>query len=134
MEIKKINKGYFFWVLLLFLTKAYSQEIRDVEPPIYPGCENAENKMKCMRENIIDLIAENFQAEEQTGKQNKSIIVECTLSILADGNIEINEINTSDMALKKEILRIFQKLPSVTPAKQKGIPINIQYKIPLVFN
>jgi len=127
------NKIILSFFLLLITGKAYSQQYMNVEPPVYPGCETKENKMKCMRDNIINLMSTNFHPEALSESKNRPVVVECIFTIRKDGYIEINEIKTSNTNLKKEILRVLSKIPPVKPAIKENLPINIQYKIPFVF-
>jgi len=115
------------------LGKIQAQDTNNLKPPVYPGCEKASNKMKCMRDNIIQLVGKQFHPEILTKIKERPVNVECTFTITQNGKIEINEINTKYDPLKIEILKILSQISYIKPAEKNGIPIRIKYKIPLVF-
>jgi len=123
-------------IFLFFVTGTqilFSQELAEITPPVYPGCEQSNEKMSCMREQILNLIGQNFNPSELSNIKEKPVIIETEFTITRDGIIEINEIKTENKKLKMELLRVLSKIPPVKPAEKEGKPIDIRYKLPLIF-
>ena len=119
--------------LFVGLGKIQAQNVENLNPPVYPGCEKAPDKMKCMRENIIQLVGKQFHPEVLSNIKERPVSVECAFTITQDGEIEINEINTPYEPLKLEILKILSQISYIKPAEKDGVPIRIKYKIPFIF-
>ncbi len=128
-------KNSIFLLLLMTITslRISAQTSSEIAPPLYPGCEQSTEKMSCMREKIINLIGTNIDAQVLANIKQKPLTVETTFTITQDGIIEINEINTQNEKLKIELLKVLSKIPPIKPAEENGIPVGIQYKLPLVF-
>ncbi len=136
MKIKhqKMKNNLFLLLLLIFTSVKISAQVSsEITPPVYPGCEQNTEKMRCMRKKIINLIGENIDAQVLANIKQKPITVETSFTITKEGMIEINEINTQNEKLKIELLRVLSKIPPIKPAEENGIPVGIQYKLPLVF-
>ncbi|PSR08543.1 MAG: energy transducer TonB, partial [Candidatus Arcticimaribacter sp.] len=51
-----------------------------------------------------------------------------------DGSItNIEVLRSPDRNLEKEALRIINKLPKMTPGKQRGRPVRVPFSIPITF-
>ncbi len=124
---------FFIIVFILALGNIKAQDMAGITPPVYPGCEEQALKMQCMREQILKLVSENFNPQVLNGIEKRPVIVETAFTITHEGKIEINEVKTGNESLRMEIFKVLSKIPPVKPAEKDGIPIAIQYKIPLVF-
>jgi protein TonB len=133
IRIQKIIKTGIFLFVLFNFSPIYSQNNTDIKFPVYPGCEMSQEKMKCMRNKIIETVSTHFNTETLNEIKERPIIVETTFTITNEGEIEINEVKTPYKNIQIEIIKVLSMIPPIKPAEKNGVPISIQYKIPLVF-
>ena len=101
------------------------------DAPIYPGCENVikSERKKCFQQKIFKHIRKNFRYPEiaqEMGIQGK---VYMRFVIDVDGSItRIEVLRSPDRNLGKEALRIINKLPKMTPGKQRGRPVRVPFQ------
>lgn len=119
------------------------EEIADVpfaiieNVPVYPGCEDQKNnadRKKCMQEKITRFVRKNFDtgiANEVglTGKQTISV----QFKIDKKGDITGIVSRAKDPKLQSEAARVINKLPKMTPGKQRGKPVGVIYGLPIIF-
>lgn len=106
------------------------------EVPVYPGCENMTNKeaKACFTKEISKFVNRKFNtglAEELglTGKQN--IYVQFVID--KTGKIVDIKSRAPHTQLEKEAKRIIEKLPIITPGKQRNKPVPVKYTLPIKF-
>jgi len=119
------------------------EEIADVpfaiieNVPVYPGCEgqrtNADKK-KCMQEKITRFVRKNFDtgiANEVglSGKQTISV----QFKIDKKGDVVNIVSRAKDPKLQTEAQRVINKLPKMTPGKQRGKAVGVIYGLPIIF-
>ncbi|MEO9894459.1 energy transducer TonB [Aurantibacter sp.] len=110
--------------------------IEDV--PIFPGCEKekekgAEATRACFQKMMNKHISKNFRYPEiaqEMGIQGK---VNIMFIIQKDGNIGNVRLRGPDKSLEKEAARIIDKLPKMTPGKQRGKAVKVPFSIPINF-
>lgn len=105
--------------------------IEDV--PIFPGCEGARNKKACFQEMIQKHIRKNFRYPEIAQEMGIQGRVNILFVIQKDGSIGNIRMRGPDKSLESEALRIIQKLPNMTPGKQRGRPVKVPFSIPITF-
>jgi len=103
------------------------------EPPIFPGCENAEDKRVCFNEMMQKHIGDNFQYPEEAQKKEIQGRVSIMFTIDEEGNITNIRKRGPDKLLEDEAVRIISKLPKMTPGKNKGKAVRIPFSIPITF-
>ncbi|OIQ29424.1 MAG: hypothetical protein BM564_06940 [Bacteroidetes bacterium MedPE-SWsnd-G2] len=105
--------------------------------PVYPGCERAksrDSKMKCMSDKLAKLIRKNFN-----GNLAEELGLEGRQRISVQFKIDKNGMVTDVMAraphprLEKEASRVMRKIPELTPGKQRDNPVEVMYRMPIVF-
>ena len=120
---------------------AYEDEPEDVdvdfirveEVPIFPGCENKKDKRACFNEKMTKHVRKNFRYPEiaqEMGIQGKVYI---RFVIQKDGSIGSLQMRGPDKNLEKEAARIIDKLPKMTPGKQRGTPVRVPFNLPIIF-
>jgi protein TonB len=109
--------------------------IEDV--PIFPGCEKLRNNTErkdCMSEKITTFINKEFNSElgSQLGLKgiNKIIVM---FKIDTNGDIVDVKTRAPHPKLEQEAKRVIESLPKMKPGKQRGIPVNVQYYLPIIF-
>ncbi len=119
------------------------EEIADVpfaiieNVPVYPGCEGEKNnadRKKCMQEKITRFVRKEFDtgiANEVglTGRQTISV----QFKIDKSGNVVGIQSRAKDPKLQTEAARVINKLPKMTPGKQRGKPVGVIYGLPIIF-
>ncbi|KQC32609.1 energy transducer TonB [Nonlabens sp. YIK11] len=119
------------------------EEIADVpfaiieNVPVYPGCENEKNnadRKKCMQEKITRFVRKEFDtgiANEVglSGKQTISV----QFKIDKSGKVVNIVSRAKDPKLQTEAARVINKLPTMTPGKQRGKPVGVIYGLPIIF-
>tara|TARA_R110002049_G_scaffold234671_3_gene407943 strand:+ start:1000 stop:2205 length:1206 start_codon:yes stop_codon:yes gene_type:complete len=102
-------------------------------PPVFPGCENAEDVRACFNEQMNKHIRKNFRYPEiaqQEGVQGK---VNIRFVIQKDGSIGQVQMRGPDKNLEKEAARIISLLPKMTPGMQRGDNVRVPFSLPITF-
>ena len=107
--------------------------IEDV--PLFPGCERvAKSKRRdCFQEQMNKHIRKNFRYPEIAQEMGIQGRVFVQFMIGKDGNISGVRTRGPDKNLEKEAKRIIDKLPKMTPGKQRGRAVRVPFSIPIQF-
>ena len=105
--------------------------IEDV--PIFPGCEGASDKRACFNEMMQQHIRKNFRYPEVAQEMGIQGRVSVLFTIQKDGSIGNIRLRGPDKNLEEEARRIIEKLPKMTPGKQRGRPVRVPFSIPIMF-
>lgn len=105
--------------------------IEDV--PVFPGCEGASDKRACFNEMMQKHIIKNFRYPEIAQEMGVQGRVNVMFTIQKDGSIGNIRYRGPDKNLEAEALRIIEKLPRMTPGKQRGRAVRVPFSIPIVF-
>ncbi|MBR9853763.1 MAG: energy transducer TonB [Algicola sp.] len=105
--------------------------IEDV--PVFPGCEGASDKKACFQEMMQKHIRKNFRYPEIAQEMGVQGRVSVIFVIQKDGSIGNIRMRGPDKNLEAEALRIIQRLPKMTPGKQRGRPVKVPFSIPITF-
>lgn len=105
--------------------------IEDV--PVFPGCENESDKRACFNSMIQKHIAKNFRYPEIAQEMGIQGRVNVMFVIQKDGSIGGVRMRGPDKNLEKEAARIIDKLPKMTPGKQRGRAVRVPFSIPITF-
>ncbi|MFS4418383.1 energy transducer TonB [Maribacter sp. 2307ULW6-5] len=105
--------------------------IEDV--PVFPGCENESDKRACFNKMIQKHIARNFRYPEIAQEMGIQGRVAVMFVIQKDGSIGNVRMRGPDKNLEQEAARIINKLPKMTPGKQRGRAVRVPFSIPINF-
>ena len=105
--------------------------IEDV--PVFPGCENANDKRVCFQEMMQKHVRKNFRYPEIAQEMGLQGRVNIIFTIQKDGSIDEVRMRGPHETLEKEAARIISKLPKMTPGKQRGTPVKVPFSIPITF-
>ncbi|GGW29678.1 energy transducer TonB [Arenibacter certesii] len=105
--------------------------IEDV--PIFPGCENEKDKRACFNEMMQKHISKNFRYPEIAQEMGVQGRVNIMFVIQKDGSIGNVRMRGPDKNLEAEAARIIEKLPKMTPGKQRGRAVRVPFSIPITF-
>ncbi len=106
------------------------------EAPIYPGCEGLDSlaAKQCFTKKISKFVNKRFDtslAERLNVSGKQRIWVEFTVD--KTGNIVDIAANSPHKSLIKEAVRVVEKLPQMTPGKQRKRAVGVKYTLPIVF-
>lgn len=113
------------------------------ELPVFPGCEDAKDKLKCFQENIDKKIRNDFDADvavdfDLSGMQTILVnfkidqngnVIDVRPSVRGRHSKTMNP--KAKLALMKEAERVVKKLPQFTPGKQQSKPVIVPYTVPI---
>ena len=105
--------------------------IEDV--PVFPGCENADDKRACFQEMVQKHVRKNFRYPELAQEMGLQGRVNVVFTIQKDGSIGNVRMRGPHQLLEGEAERIISKLPQMTPGKQRGTPVKVPFAIPITF-
>lgn len=105
--------------------------IEDV--PVYPGCEGASDKRACFNEMMQKHIRKNFRYPEIAQEMGIQGRVSVMFTIQKDGSIGNIRMRGPDKNLEAEARRIIEKLPKMTPGRQRGRAVRVPFSIPIMF-
>ena len=125
------------------------------EVPVYPGCKGTrKEKAACLNQKMRIHVGRHFnidavmcvkfeKVEIAEGIVEKICIKELpkgrvkmyvTFRINKKGEIDKIKVRAPFNNLKKEVIRVINKLPKMKPGKQRGKNIGVQYTLPISFN
>ncbi len=106
------------------------------EVPIYPGCEGLgkEESKLCFTNKITKFVNKRFDTSlaeglNVSGKQK----IWVQFKIDKTGKVVDIIANSPHKSLIKEAVRVVEKLPQMTPGKQRKRPVSVKYTLPIVF-
>lgn len=103
------------------------------EVPVFPGCEDTDDKRACFQEKIQRHIQKNFHYPEAAQEQGIQGRVSAIFRIDEEGHIVDIKMKGPHELLEKETERILAKLPQMKPGKHKGKAVKVPFSIPITF-
>jgi protein TonB len=108
------------------------------DAPIFKGCEglSKEENKACFEMKIKKFVQKNFDTElaQEIGLHSGKHKIYTQFIIDKTGEIIDIRIRAPHVKLKKEVLRIINKIPSFIPGKQRNIPVKVKYVLPITFS
>lgn len=102
------------------------------EVPVFPGCEDAENKKDCFNKKMAEHISSHFYYPEEAIKQNLEGRVNVVFTIGKDGYIKNLKLRGPNKILENATKDIINKLPKMVRAgQQEGKDTECPYSIPV---
>lgn len=103
------------------------------EAPIFPGCEKEKDKRACFQEMMMKHIKKHFKYPEIAQEMGIEGRVSTMFVIEKDGTIGEIQMRGPDKTLEAEAKRILDKLPKMTPGKQRDRSVRVPFSIPITF-
>ena len=105
--------------------------------PLFSGCDDIKAKDKkriCAEEKMLDFVYENLIYPEAAQKESIEGAVVVQFVVTKDGNIS-NAVIIRDIGggCGAEALRIVESMPKWDPGKQRGVPVNVRFTLPIRF-
>ncbi|MAW80586.1 MAG: energy transducer TonB [Parvularcula sp.] len=103
------------------------------EVPVFPGCEDAEDKRACFNEEIVKHIKKHFNYPKEA--QERGIQGRVSAIFIMDVEGKVVDIRTRGPheLLEKEAERILSRLPQMKPGVHKGKKVEVPFAIPITF-
>jgi protein TonB len=116
------------------------EEIGDVpfaliqQVPIFPGCENASDKKKCMSEKINKYVNKKFDTGlgSELGLSGRNR-VSVQFKIDKNGDVVNVRARGPHPRLEQEAVRVIKGLPKMKPGEQRGQKVGVLYGLPINF-
>ncbi|QNR22866.1 energy transducer TonB [Croceimicrobium hydrocarbonivorans] len=103
--------------------------------PIYPGCEDAKDNAErktCFQQNVMQFVLREFEFPEMARQMGIGGRIYVDFVIEKDGSISnVQVVRGVDKLLDDEAVRVVKKLPKLTPAKQRGKPVRMNFTLPI---
>ena len=119
--------------LLLFITIcAFSQTEKY---PVYIGCEDIDNdSLKvCFKSNVTSAIVDAIKVPQALEEDNFTGTANVVFYVTKEGNFKALYVNTPYKELEAELVRVFEELPQITPAKFNNHNVEMQFVLPIKF-
>ncbi|MEN3322368.1 energy transducer TonB [Mariniflexile soesokkakense] len=140
-----VKSGFILFSILSF--NAFSQDIDSTtvikfsivdEIPITQDCKpkwEKEKLRKCVMHSINMHVNKKFNVglAAEIGLSGR-IKVTNTFTIDTEGNIVDIRITSPNDRLNEEAIRVLKLLPKMTPGKQNGKLVQVEYEFPIIFN
>ncbi len=101
--------------------------------PVFPGCEDAEDKRACFNEKMQLHISKNFNYPQEAKDKGIQGRVNTVFLIAVDGSIRDIKLKGPDKILEDEVARIIERLPEMIPGEANGQKVGVPYSIPITF-
>ncbi|WP_262707155.1 energy transducer TonB [Arenibacter aquaticus] len=102
--------------------------------PVFPGCEDAEDKRACFKIMMVNHVGKNFRYPEGPQEKGAQGRVYVHFTILEDGNIgNVQMRGRPNKLLEDEAARIISLLPQMTPGEHKGKKAQVPFMIRIPF-
>ncbi len=103
------------------------------EVPVFPGCEDADDKRACFNEQIVKHIKKHFNYPKKAQELGVQGRVSVIFVIGKDGIItDIGKRGPHEL-LENEAVRIIERLPKMQPGKHEGEVVKVPFSIPITF-
>lgn len=103
------------------------------EVPVFPGCEDKQDKRRCFQAMMIKHVNQNFRYPESAIQMGLEGRVFVQFTIEKNGRIGDIKMRGPDKILEAEAVRIIEKLPQMTPGKQRGKEVRVPFTMPIIF-
>lgn len=122
----------------LEVAKRISKKVGLTRSPIYPGCAKKRSeveKKKCLTSKMLRHIQRKFNSDLVQDVGLKQGINKIIVSFVIDKNGYANvlQVRTNNKRLEKEVIRVIQSLPKMTPGRVNGKTSQMKYVIPIQF-
>lgn len=106
------------------------------DKPMFDACKGlpkGKAQDDCFKKNLDDHVKKNFRYPEMAQEMGIQGRVTVMFKIQKDGTIAITGVRGPDKSLEAEARRIIEKLPPMSPGKQRGKPVAVTYAYPIFF-
>ncbi|NVK52913.1 MAG: gliding motility protein RemB [Flavobacteriaceae bacterium] len=125
-------KKIFFIVAFFYSLIIFSQAEKY---PVFKECEGQELKQieACFYKQTKSLFFKEFQSPEVLQKENYKGAVKAIFVVTNTGNFQLIYVNSPYKELNEEVKRVFNTLPTITPAKYNNHYVEMRFALPINF-
>lgn len=105
--------------------------------PVYPGCKGTKQQLKdCFTTNIKKFFTKHFDANlaQELGLSAGKKRIFVIFRIDKTGKVTDVRARAPHPKLQSEVIDVIGDLPRMTPGKQRGRPVGVQYSLPILFH
>ncbi|MEN8125317.1 MAG: hypothetical protein ABFR32_09310 [Bacteroidota bacterium] len=105
-------------------------------PVIYPGCEGTNEEIRaCSIKEFEKFVSKNFNTELASNLDLESgdHKIRAFIKIDETGKASVMRVDAEKEEIKKEVVRVIDKLPQMTPATHDGAPVSVSFLLPVNF-
>jgi TonB family protein len=121
-----------FCAIILGFSSAYSQSAQPTPDPdkVYTVVQQKPNFSGDINKFLVD----NIKYPEDARKKNIEGTVYVQFVVERDGSVStVNVLRGADKLLDDEAVRVVSIMPKWTPGSQDGVPVRVQYVVPIHF-
>jgi len=127
---------YFGFLLLYFISfNTFSQDgFSEFETyPVFSECSEMDFHAEeaCFKNTLMKLVTENFQLPVKVSEENYKGEAVVLFEVTKEGVFKLLYVDAIYSELKDEIKRVFDELPTISPATFNGKPSYAQFRMPL---
>lgn len=109
----------------------------DETMPYFPGCTETDHQLKkqCSEQKMLEYISNNIKYPAKARRKKITGTVYAKFVIDKDGTLTaFSIIKDIGGGCGKEVLRLLKAMPKWEPATQRGIPVRVQFTLPIKFD
>ncbi len=127
---------YFGFLLLYFISlNCFSQDgFSEFETyPVFSECSEMEynGEEACFKNTLMKLVTSNFKLPQKVSDENYKGEAIVLFEVTKEGVFKLLYVDAIYAELKEEIKRVFDELPTISPATYNGKPSYAQFRMPL---
>jgi len=123
----------FLFLFIGFSTFGQSFVSQTESYPTFPECKDIlkTDQESCFKTQLKSLIFKYYKEPEVVAKENYNGIATVIFEVDKDGGFQVLYVNSDYEELNIELERVFEDLPSITPATYNGKPTYVQFRMPI---
>jgi hypothetical protein len=123
----------FLFLFIGFSTFGQSFVSQTESYPTFPECKDTlkTDQESCFKTQLKSLIFKYYKEPEVVAKENYNGIATVIFEVDKDGGFQVLYVNSDYEELNIELERVFEDLPSITPATYNGKPTYVQFRMPI---
>lgn len=99
--------------------------------PVWPGCEESDDKKKCFNQKLMQHIKENYKYPRNEAGDFLRGKTTVAIAIDEKGSVVIRSVKGENAKINEAVEVMIKKIPKMQPGMRGGKPTTIKYTIPL---
>ena len=124
-------KNLFFTALFILVSVNTVAQLEKY--PVFEGCESVDNEYlkNCFKTKVTDAVISAINLPDELIKDDFKGNVNVVFYIDREGKFNVLQVNSPYKEMKTEVIRVFNELPKVIPAKYNNHDIEMQFVLPI---
>jgi hypothetical protein len=125
-------KNLFFTALFILVSVNAVAQLEKY--PVFEGCESVDNKSlkHCFKTKVTDAVISAINLPDELTKDDFKGNVNVVFYVDREGKFNVLQVNSPYKEMKTEVIRVFNELPKVIPAKYNNHDIEMQFVLPII--